>query len=49
MIENLGKINALISTMQSNFIDRIKLIGIIKQTINRNSIHSKTRIDFNFV
>ena len=35
MIENLGKINALIlvtsSTMQSNYNDRIEIIGIIKQ------------------
>ena len=34
MIENLGKINALIvvasSTMPSNYIDRIEIIGIIK-------------------
>ena len=35
MVENLGKINALIvvtsSIMQSNYIVRIELIGITKQ------------------
>ena len=51
MIENLGKINALIvvtsSTMQSKYINRIEIINTIKH-INKNPINPKTVIDFHF-
>ena len=47
MIENLFKITTLIvvtsSTIQSNYIETRHI-----QTVNRNSTHTKTIIDFDF-
>ena len=50
MIENLFKITTLIvvtsSTIQSNYIETRTNCYI--QTVNRNSTHTKTIIDFDF-